>query len=373
MWLFLAIFALLADPALALMPSRRLRCSQPATRTASSARMQSGGRSPRTASPGGSYVKLVRKRGRGSRMVIDDAGAGEPPLHAILNNGATPGGDGIGGPVLVLGAGWVGSRLAESLLEEGTSVFVTHRPRTELDKKPPYFRPISLDGRHPPATRLAFEMSEPESWANLPPPESLGAVVVTFALSAAPEEFWEQYLGRVPNVVCYSSTSVYQVDKPGQVVDEQTPVKPAGRAAAEAYVLERGASLLTISGIFGERRSSRGICTCLSTYTSAGGVLNGNKRVNMVHVDDIIAASLACISSPRPRERINVAGHHFLLSQLISHCKHPPVPDGPDTDLSSKCVCSEKLLTKVMPEGYDFVQPLEAPAASPLTNAAAAA
>ena len=81
-----------------------------------------------------------------------------------------------------------------------------------------------------------------------------------------------------------------------------------------------------------------GICTCLSTYTSAGGVLNGNKRVNMVHVDDIIAATRQCLITPRPEERLNVAGHNFRLSQLIAHCKHPEVPDGPDTDLSSKYV-----------------------------------
>ncbi len=67
-------------------------------------------------------------------------------------------------------------------------------------------------------------------------------------------------------------------------------------------------------------------------------MLNGNKRVNMVHVDDIIAATRQCLITPRPEERLNVAGHNFRLSQLIAHCKHPEVPDGPDTDLSSKYV-----------------------------------
>ena len=67
-------------------------------------------------------------------------------------------------------------------------------------------------------------------------------------------------------------------------------------------------------------------------------MLNGNKRVNMVHVDDIIAATLQCLITPRPEERLNVAGHNFRLSQLIAHCKHPEVPDGPDTDLTSKYV-----------------------------------
>ena len=88
-------------------------------------------------------------------------------------------------------------------------------------------------------------------------------------------------------------------------------------------------------------------------------MLNGNKRVNMVHVSDIVAATLRCLAAPQPKTRINVAGHHFLLSQLIAHCKHPKIPDGPDTDLSSKCVCSDRLKTHLMPGGFEFVQPME--------------
>ena len=32
-------------------------------------------------------------------------------------------------------------------------------------------------------------------------------------------------------------------------------------------------------------------------------MLNGNKRVNMVHVDDIIAATRQCLITPRPEHR----------------------------------------------------------------------
>lgn len=60
----------------------------------------------------------------------------------------------------------------------------------------------------------------------------------------------------------------------------------------------------------------------------------------MVHVDDIVKATAACLETPQPGRRINVAGHHFALSELIQHCKHPTIPDFPDTDLSSKCVAT---------------------------------
>ena len=78
----------------------------------------------------------------------------------------------------------------------------------------------------------------------------------------------------------------------------------------------------------------------------------------MVHVDDIVKASRACLSAPQRGRRINVAGHHFFLSELIQHCKHPTVPDAPDNDLSSKCVESNVLMRELMPEDFDFVQPL---------------
>jgi len=260
-------------------------------------------------------------------------------------------------PVLVLGAGWVGSRLAQSLQSDDLPVIVTNRPGTDAQSKPPYFRPVELTC--PPFQRADFDLSAPETWAALPPPESLGAAIITFPVTEVPtvSAFWEAYLGKVPNVLAFSTTSVYQVDTPGQTVDEATPLK-GPRAEAEEYMRQRGATILTIAGIFGDQRTPRAICTCLSTYTQTGGALNGRKRLNMVHVEDIVAASRTLLAKPLGGERINVAGHDFFLSELVSHCKHPAIPDAPDTDLSSKCVCSERLLNEVMPAGYTFVEPI---------------
>ena len=53
----------------------------------------------------------------------------------------------------------------------------------------------------------------------------------------------------------------------------------------------------------------------------------------------------------------------FSLEELVQHCKHPSVPDGPDTDLASKCVCSQRLLTEVMPN-HEFIQPIKAKSAA---------
>ena len=181
---------------------------------------------------GGKGAGAARKRKRARR-------ASAPLLSAVEAEG------GDDKPVLVLGAGWVGSRLAESLLEYGRRVLVTHRPGFDAQAKPPYFRPVPLD--LPAETVLAFDINDRSTWNALPPPEELGAVVITFSLGTAdgPQPFWEAYLGRVPNVICYSTTSVYQVDTPGQLVDEHTPIRSTPRATAEAYCLDQGATLLT--------------------------------------------------------------------------------------------------------------------------------
>lgn len=258
-------------------------------------------------------------------------------------------------PVLILGAGWVGSRLAQSLQDDDIAVTVTNRPGTDAQKKPPYFRPVEL--ACPPFQRVDFKLDDESTWEGLPPPETLSAAVLTFPVTEKPSAFWEAYLSKVPSVLAFSTTSVYQVDQPGQSVDETTPLK-GPRAEAEEYMRQRGATVLTIAGIFGDQRTPRAICTCLSTYTQSGGAMNGRKQLNMVHVEDIVAASRKLLASPLHGERINVAGHHFFLSELVQHCKHPAIPDAPDTDLSSKCVCSQRLLDEVMPEGYAFVEPI---------------
>ena len=209
------------------------------------------------------------------------------------------------GDVLVLGAGWVGSRLALRLHESGLGVRVTNRPGTAVGAKEPYFQGVELPEV---VRRHEFDVTVPESWAGLPDPASLRAVVITFPMQlASVEPFWEAFLRRVPSVVAFSSTSVYQVDVPGQTVDEGTQIKATPRAMAEAYMQERGAAVLTISGIFGEPRGPRGVCTCLAFYSSGGGGLNGAKSVNMVHVRDIIEATERC-APPAPSPALTPPG-----------------------------------------------------------------
>ena len=193
-------------------------------------------------------------------------------------------------PVLILGAGWVGSRVAQSLIEDGVPTVVTNRPGTDVAKKPPYFRPLELPDcatePRPCATRCEFDLNEPSTWEGLPAASSISGVIVTFPM-VSPQSFWDSYLAKVSDlgrpILCYSTTSVYQVDTPGQVVDEETPLRETPRTVGEQYVQDRGATVLTISGIFGDQRTPRAICTCLSTYTSAGGAVRTPRHTPHTH------------------------------------------------------------------------------------------
>jgi len=202
-------------------------------------------------------------------------------------------------------------------------VRVTNRPGTAVGAKEPYFQGVELPEV---VRRHEFDVTVPESWAGLPDPASLRAVVITFPMQlASVEPFWEAFLRRVPSVVAFSSTSVYQVDVPGQTVDEGTQIKATPRAMAEAYMQERGAAVLTISGIFGEPRGPRGVCTCLAFYSSGGGGLNGAKSVNMVHVCDIIEATERCAPpapSPAPT-RPRQPPRARRRSRLTPHARAP--------------------------------------------------
>lgn len=269
------------------------------------------------------------------------------------------------GAVLILGAGWMGSRLAVKLHGEGRAVHATNRPGTNVYGKDPYFRAVSIPET---VSQSRFDLLAPETWGELPDAAGLSAVVLTFPLSLPMgEQFWESYLKHVRGtVLCYSSTSVYQIDSPGQRVDEATSLRPSPRALAETFLQQRGATVLTLSGIYSDAAGPRGVCSCLSGYLASRAPARPDKMINLVHETDVLDATCACLQTPRPGERFNVAGRGTTLHELLGHCRVAPPPNvveadaASGADLSSKLVLSDRLLAELMPQGFDF-QPIVPP------------
>ena len=100
------------------------------------------------------------------------------------------------GDVLVLGAGWVGSRLALRLHESGLGVRVTNRPGTAVGAKEPYFQGVELPEV---VRRHEFDVTVPEG---------------------VPEG--GQFLAKVP-VVAQVAAPVAQVAQPAPVAQAPPP------------------------------------------------------------------------------------------------------------------------------------------------------
>lgn len=321
----------------------------------------------------GAAMHPVAHRGavrRVSSMRGVSVAARTPPTEA--NNGRGPGP--CSKRVLILGGGWVGSRAANYFAEQGADVTVTYRDLDGVSSKPAYFQPVELS---PSIKRTRFELECTESWANLPLPEELADVIVTFPFTDADAAlaFHERYLSKAPNVIVCSSTSIYKVEEPNALVTEDTPLRAdTARGHAEEGLRKLGVTLLALGGIFGDQGvadgslnpSQRTVCSCLAMHTAHAPATSAAKLINMVHVDDILTTFSACLRAPQPGMRVNVVGCTIALRDLAAQCgvaEGGRVDASLPADVSSKRICNAKLV-KLLPPGHRFRTPLEPPCAS---------
>ena len=151
-------------------------------------------------------------------------------------------------------------------------------------------------------------------------------------------------------------------------MDEATTLRAPPRALAESYLQQRGATVLTLSGIVSEAAEARSICSCLRGYLGRASAPHSlGKTINLVHESDIVEVTCTCLQTPRRGSRFNVAGRHVALRELLRHCDRPGgdaheggvfVEGG--SDLSSKTVLSQRIVDEVMPPGFAF-QPIVPP------------
>ncbi len=248
-------------------------------------------------------------------------------------------------PFLILGAGYVGGRLAEL----HPDAVRTRRAVEPGDRK-----------------SIRFDLADETTWPSLP----VDGRCVVWTFPAVPlatvRRFYDARVrNRAHSVIVLGSTSAYRVEEgPAAalppVVTEDRPLDPAQpRVEGEEWLREQGAVVLQLAGIFGPDRQPL-------DWVRRGRIRNGNKRVNLIHVDDILAVleSVAGrIGSPDvPRGlRINVAnGAPAVWNDLVAAWKArgelppdftlPSAPAGPE----SKIVDARRL-QRLMP-GFPFRQ-----------------
>lgn len=192
--------------------------------------------------------------------------------------------------ISIIGGGWLGLSLAQSLLAKNYQVVVTKREREGIAKA----ESLGVDGIQ---FSLGDELSAPELtplfdadllFLNIPPGRK------SFAA--------ERFVGNMRQLIRYarhqgvsrcifiSTTSVYG-DK-SRTVYEYSAVEPVTQSAQAHVDLERivrevfakDGAILRLSGLIGgERHPAR-------FMAGRKNIENGQQRVNLVHRDDVIAA-----------------------------------------------------------------------------------
>jgi nucleoside-diphosphate-sugar epimerase len=224
--------------------------------------------------------------------------------------------------LLILGAGWVG----EALRERHPEARVTHR--------------------RPREGALAFDLAREETWEDLPSAEN---VVWTFPAAPADRAIalFERHFAR-SKVVVLGSASAYVAPAPDSLVDEETPLDlTQPRVAAEEALRLRGAAVLHLAGLWGPGRDPL-------RWLSEGRIRNGGKYVNLVHLDDVLAAIDAVFARFERGLRLNVSDglprrwteHVASLraqGRLAAGFQLPEAPGGAD----SKRVSNERLRARL--------------------------
>lgn len=240
-------------------------------------------------------------------------------------------------PLAILGSGYTARFLWPLVADRLPKVFATSRaPEQHLSYVPP-------------AQRLRFDLSQPDTWGNIPRDADL-----LWCFPATPIELVRQFIatltGSPRRLVVLGSTSAYDLgdsqEYPPPWIDETSPIdlrKP--RVQGEEYLRrEQGAIVLRIAGIYGPERNPL-------DWIRTGRVKPSRKYVNLIHVEDLAAICLAALERGTPGEAYNVSdGTPHTWDDICETMKGPDARSSADRTAqkeTGKRIVSTKFLRDV--------------------------
>ncbi|NIP86415.1 MAG: NAD-dependent epimerase/dehydratase family protein [Planctomycetales bacterium] len=219
------------------------------------------------------------------------------------------------GSRLIFGCGYLGLRLARRWRGSGDVVYAVTRSRQQADR-------FGEEGLQP----IVADVTCPQTLGDLPACDTvLFAVGFDRHSGRAMREVYVEGLGHVlealpadcGHFIYISSTGVYG-QQDGSWVDEQAvcqPQRAGGQACLEAERLlgrhprAAEATILRLGGIYGPDR-----VPCLRDLRAGNPIPSaGDGFLNLIHVEDAVAAVLAAANHPGPLTIYNVTDGHPVL------------------------------------------------------------
>src|SRR5262245_31016882 len=196
--------------------------------------------------------------------------------------------------IVILGAGYTGKYLADSLITSSRRFYATSRnPERNLSHVPS-------------DRRVRFDLEQPSTWPNIP----VGSDLI-WCFPATPLEqvraFARELADLSPRLVVLGSTSAYDMrsqstEYPPPWTDESASLdltKP--RVQGEEFLRKScGAIVLRVAGIYGLGRNP-------VDWVRQGRVSPSRKYVNLIHVQDLAAICLLALDKGKPDEVYNVS------------------------------------------------------------------
>lgn len=251
-------------------------------------------------------------------------------------------------PLVVLGGGYVGTRLFHRARAQGHTVLCTsrHPSRHLLDI--------------PPEHRLTFDLTRPNTWNTLP-----DSLMIIWCFPACPIQLVRQFLASRPQqphrLVVLGSTSAYPSN--GTTITEQhEPNTQLDRVQGEEYLrTAAGAVILRLAGIYGPGRH-------VLDWIRKGKIRNTPRLVNLVHVDDVVDICLKALTvAPHGSTYVVSDGTARPWSDICSYAArrwHIPIPPLTQSRNPGKHIDNHKLLGELghtfhFPDLYQALNQLE--------------
>ena len=206
--------------------------------------------------------------------------------------------------VLIIGCGWVGTKLATTLISQNIKVFGTTRSTEKASS-------LSSLGIEP----IIFDLEKEDSiQTDLP---KVDAVVISVSPGRGDQR--SQYPNHIQKlskllastnqqVIMYSSTSAYK-ERMGIVTELDALPDPESEnvilaAEGELKTIIPESVILRLGGLFGSDRHP------VKYLAGRDGISNGDAPVNLVHREDVIAATISVISHKSQNAIFNVCSDH---------------------------------------------------------------